>query len=141
MTIPEPVSPTVAPPVWPAAKRERKGFRLGLWSLILGIIAPVWAVSAILLAIREGSMHDFPDQEPLYPAWASGLIYAYTIVGAIVVPLAVIATIVLGIFALVRNRRPGQVLGALGLFTIILSIAGIVALVVWFFSVLANVSG
>ena len=122
-------------------RRARKGIRLGLWAMICGIVAPVWAVAAILLALRSSSQHDFPDQPALMPEWATVPVYIFATLGTVAVPIAIIVAILLGIFAIVLNRRAGQVMGGIGLLVILLSVIGVVALIGVFIQLFVNISG
>ena len=139
-----------ATPVEPAAaavqavfsgRAPRRGFAFGLWSMILGLISPVWFAFAILFTLRAGSMQQYPDQEPLWPASLNGLVIAFDIFGFIVGPLGSIAALVLGIVALVRNRTPGRIMGGIGLLGLLAAIVGVIALVAWFLDALSKVSG
>jgi len=93
-----------------------------MWSLISGIIAPVWAMTALFLDMWSGSGEDLPD-------WATVPSHLIALLAGVVVPVAVIAAIVLGIFAMVRNVRPGVIMSVIGIAVNLLAVIGVVALI------------
>jgi hypothetical protein len=109
--------------------------------MILGIISPVWGALAVLFSFREQSMHDYPDQVPLWPQSMNSLVVAFDIVGFIVSPIGTILALVFGIVALVRNRTPGRIMGGVGLLALLASVVAVVALVAWLLDGISRVSG
>ena len=116
-----------------ATRAPRKGFRLGLWTLILGLLAPAWALSAFYLAIWSGSGHDFPGQVTTFPAWATVPVYILVVTAFLVVPVSTIAAFILGILALRRNVVLGMVLAVIGLLPALVFTVGLIVTGLTFF--------
>ncbi|MEP6481904.1 MAG: hypothetical protein ABJA94_07850 [Rhodoglobus sp.] len=108
------------------APRTRAGMRLGLWALICAIVSPLWAWTAVVALLAESAGHDFPN-EPQTPEWLAVVIYVFALVGLLVVPATFLFSIIGGIAAIRRNRKPGVVLGIIALAVSVISVGFVVA--------------
>ena len=88
-----------------------KGAKLGMWSLISAVAALLWVTLTVVFALAS-----FGSDGATGP-----IAYAMFFIGFVVVPVAFIASIVLAVMALVKNRVLGKVLAGLALLLVLLA--------------------
>lgn len=119
-----------------AVAPARRGIRFGLLSLVFAVLAPLWLLSGLVLAIRS-SGHDF-STENTGPDAASVAIYVFVVAGYLIVPLLFLLAIAFAIVAIVRNLRSGRIMGIAALVVIALFFVGVVVVIVISLQGLAN---
>ncbi len=89
----------------------RPGIKLGVWALV-AVLFPVLYGAIVLILGLLGQGQNGNEV-------AANIAYAMFFAGFLLVPLALLSAVVLGLFALVRSRVPGKVLGGIALLLVV----------------------
>lgn len=93
------------------AVAPRRGIKLGLWALVVGIFPVVYVGLGVVFGLLSQSQNG--------NGVVATSVYVMVLASFVIVPLAMICALILGILALVRDRPLGKVLGGIAVVVVV----------------------